>query len=99
MQTAIEKIRTKFITEHKALDFIILSEKQKGNELIVACRAFYPHSDWGFITIEDLLITTDLFVSKEWIVENICTLEVAINNALVTPKCQANLSAQNDSCG
>ena len=99
MQTAIEKITTKFITEHKALDFIILSEKQKGNELIVACRAFYPHSDWGFITIEDLLITTDLFVSKEWIVENICTLEVAIDNELVTPKCQVNLSSENNSFG
>ena len=99
MQTTIEKITTKFITEHKALDFIILSEKQKGDELIVACRVFYPHSDRDFITIEDLLITTDLLMTKDWIVENICTLEVAINNALVTPKCQANLSAQNDSCG
>lgn len=99
MQNAIEKITTKFIKEHKVLDFIILSTKQKGDELIVACRAFYPHSDSGFITIEDLLITTDLFMSKNWIVENICTLEVAIDDDLVTPKCQANLSAKNDSCG
>lgn len=99
MQNTIEKIKTKFLSEHKVLDFIILSEKQKRDELNVACRVFYPHSEQDFIIIEDLLITTDLLMTKNWIVENICTLEVAIDNELVTPKCQANLSAQNNSCG